>query len=405
MENPAARDPAADSREWWWVFDPRQSLRAAAALFFGLLAVAFTVLIASLVGRSLRQSLERHQGSTFETLAAQMSERLDRTIYERYRTLEFTANLAPLRAVDTPGADRRRVLTALQDTTPDFAWIGFVDTTGRIVAATKGLLEGSSAETRLWFRNAREQPYAGNPREAPEIVVAGSPADEGEHAPRFLDLAVPVTGADGRFAGVLAAQVRWGWTRDAQLSIVPEAARREQIGVTVYSASGEVLTDSGSSGWTRPPDTPAIPDRRKFRGNLIEPTTLGTTYLTGFVRSRGFREYRGLGWVTAVRQPVERALAPATEMQHTIARWGFAFTGLGLIGAWLFAGRISRRLRSVGTAAGRVQSGDVLAVLPSGRGEGELERMCGALGRMVEELRAKQTSSPTAPPHARDGKS
>jgi HAMP domain-containing protein len=67
-----------------------------------------------------------------------------------------------------------------------------------------------------------------------------------------------------------------------------------------------------------------------------------------------------------------------------------------MIGAWLFAGRISRRLRSVGASAARIQSGDVLATLPSGRNEGELEQMCGALGRMVEDFRARLNR--TSPP-------
>ena len=391
MPNPPLRNPGtdSDSRDWWWVFDPRLSLRAAAALFFGLVAVAFTVLVASLAGRSLRQSLERQLGGHFETLAGQMSDKLDRTIYERYRTLQLAASLAPLRATDATSTDRRRVLTALQESTPDFAWIGFVDPTGRIDTATAGLGEGSSAEARPWFRGAREQAYAGNLREAPEIAAAAAPAGEGDVSRRVLDLAVPVTGADGQFAGVLAAHLRWGWAREVQLSVVPEAARRERLGVTVYSAAGDALLDSGGSGWTRPPDAPAVPDRRKFRGNLIEPTTLGSTYLTGFVRSRGFREYRGLGWITAVRQPLDKVFAPAAELQLTIARWGFAFAGIAMTGAWLFAGRVSRRLRSVGTAAGRIQAGDVLTVLPSGRGEGELEHMCAALGRMVEDFRTR----------------
>jgi HAMP domain-containing protein len=221
--------------------------------------------------------------------------------------------------------------------------------------------------------------------------------EEGEAAPRVLDLAVPVADPDGRFAGVLAAHLRWGWARETQLSVIPEAVRRERIGVTVYSTAGDVLLDSGGSGWTRPPDPPALPGRRAFRGHLVESTSLGTTYVTGFVRSRGFREYRGLGWIVAVRQPVERAFAPATEVRHAIARWGFGCAGLGMIGAWIFAGRLSRRLRSLATAAGRIQAGDVLTVLPSGRGEGEMEQVCGALGRMVEDLRARAQRPPAGP--------
>jgi HAMP domain-containing protein len=399
MESRPVSEPASPPRNWWWIFDPRESLRGAAVCFFLGGGVVFTVLIASLAGRTLHRSLESHLGGSFETLAVQVSDKLDRTIFERYRTLQLAANLAALRDPATAPADRRRVLAALQDTTPDFAWIGFLDTTGRIVAATKSDREGTSAEMRPWFRGAREQPFAGNPHEAPEIAAAGLLAGEGENSARFLDLAVPVTDTDGRFAGVLATQVRWDWAHEVQLSVVPETARRERIGVTVYTGNGEVLLDSGGSGWTRPPDLPAIPDRRKFRGNLIEPTTLGTTYLTGFMRSRGFREYRGLGWITAVRQPVDQAFVPVTELQHSIARWGFVFTGLGMIGAWVFAGRISRRLRSVGTAASRIQSGDILATLPSARGEGEIEQMCGALSRLVEDFRAKldASRSPTGP--------
>lgn len=382
MATPAAPVESNTERDWWWVFDPRESLRAAAALFFGVMGVLFTLGIAALAGRTLHQSLEKTVGSAFETLAAQMNDKLDRTIFERYRTLQLAAALPALRTYDTQAADRRRVLAALQETTPDFVWIGFVDPTGQVAASTQPQMEGSSVETRPWFRGARKQPYAGSVRDATERAKS-------EDGPaRVFDLALPVTAADGRFAGVLAAQVAWGWARDVQNSTVADSVRRERIGVTVYSSTGEVLLDSGGSGWTHPPDSPALPER-KFRGSLIEPTSLGTTYLTGFHRSRGFQEYRGLGWIAAVRQPVDDAFAPVAELKRTIARWGFGFTGVSMVAAWIFAGRISRRLRSVGAAAGRIQSGDVLATMPSGRGDSEVERMCAALQRLIEDLRGR----------------
>jgi HAMP domain-containing protein len=382
MATPAAPIESNAERDWWWVFDPRESLRAAAALFFGLVGVLFTLGIATLAGRSLHQSLEKTLGGAFETLAAQMNDKLDRTIFERYRTLQLAAALPALRTFDTPAAERRRVLAALQETTPDFAWIGFIDPTGRVIAATSPQLEGSSVETRAWFRGARKQPYAGSVRDDAES------AKSGESVARVFDLALPVTADDGRAAGVLAAHVSWGWARDVQNSTVAETARRERIGVTVYAATGEVLLDSGGSGWTHPPDSPVLPDR-KFRGSLLEPTSLGTTYLTGFHRSRGFQDYRGLGWVAAVRQPRDDAFAPVAELQRTIARWGFAFTGVSMLVAWIFAGRISRRLRSVGAAADRIHSGDVLATLPTGRGASEVERMCATLHRLIENLRGR----------------
>lgn len=396
--NRDAADPAFTAlRPWWWIFDPRLSLRAAAALYIGLAAALFTLVLAWLAGRALQGSLDRHLGPAYETLALQLGDKLDRTLYERYRTLQLTAALAPLRAYDATVADRRRVLTAVQDASPDFVWLGLANPQGRIVAATGGVLEGTNAESRPWFRGALDQPFAGGlrePRELPSALVKG---EDDDHVPRVLDLAVPVADPDGRFAGVLAAQVRWNWAREVQLSVLPDTARRERIGATVYASDGEVLLDSGGSGWTQPPDAPAIPDGRRLRGHLIEPTALGTTYLTGYARSRGFKDYRGLGWITAVRQPAELAFAPVAALRRTILGWGFVLTAVGTAGAWVYAARLSRRLHTVGLAAERIRTGDVLATLPSGTGEGEVERMCGALWRLVEKLRPPPDRSPPPP--------
>jgi HAMP domain-containing protein len=388
-------------RDWWWVFDPRESLRAAAALGFGTAALLFAALVVWLAGDALHRHLEAQASATLETLAVQVSDKLDRALFERYRTLQLAASLPSVRAYGQSPADRRRVLGVLQETTPDFAWLGYVDATGRVIAGTRGHFEGTSVELRTWFRQARNQPYAGTLREIPELARL-TPAPEADPtadtpaAPRFLDLAVPVSGADGEFAGVLAAHLRWDWSREVQTSVVPESARRQLLGVTVYGPDRETLLDSGGSGWTLPPDAPALPDPRRGRGAFTEPTAGGTTYLTGFMRSRGHREYRGLGWITAVRQPVDHVFAPVTALRRRLAGWGLVLSLTVALGAWWIAGRLSRRLRSVAAAAERIREGDVLAVLPSARGEGELERMCTSLGGLVEDLRARDPAH--APP-------
>lgn len=377
-------------RPWWWVFDPRHSLRAFAACTAGVALALFTALTAETASRQLRRSLEAQTGAGLETLAAQLSDKLDRTLFERYRALQFASSLATLRSYSATAEERRRVLASLQSATPDFVWLGVLDAKGSIVACTKGYPEGSSAADRPWFIAAREVAYAAGPREARQLPADVITPDEGETHPRVIDLAVPLTDPDGRFGGVLAAHLRWGWTRDVQISVVPDLMRREQIGATLYSGTGEVLHDSGGSGWTRPPDAPAGTETRRLRGAFTEGTTLGTTYLTGYARSRGHQDFRGLGWITTVRQPADRAFAPAEELRRTVLRWGFVFTAAGMMAAWIAAGRVARRLRSVERAAGRIGAGDVLATLPLSRGDSEVDRMCEALGRLVEDLRARR---------------
>jgi HAMP domain-containing protein len=388
---PAVPVPGNDEAErpWWWVFDPRHSLRAFAATSAAVALAVFTALTAESASRSLRRSLEAQAGAGFETLAAQMSDKLDRTLFERYRTLQFASSLATLRSYSATAEERRRVLASLQSATPDFVWLGVLDAKGMIVACTKGYAEGSSAADRPWFIAARETAYAAGPREVRNLPADVITPDEGDVNPRVFDLAVPLTDPDGRFGGVLAAHLRWGWTREVQLSVVPDLLRRDRIGVTLYSGQGDVLLDSGGSGWNRPPDAPAGNDTRRLRGFFTEGTTLGTTYLTGYARSRGHKDFRGLGWITAVRQPTDRAFATAENLRRTILQWGLVFTAAATVVAWLIAGRIARRLRTVERAAGRIASGDVLATLPPPRGDSEIDRMCAALGRLIEELRAR----------------
>ena len=116
----------------------------------------------------------------------------------------------------------------------------------------------------------------------------------------------------------------------------------------------------------------------------------GTTYLTGFSRSRGHREYRGIGWLIAVRQPVDRALSGVRALRRGVNLWGGAIGVAATVAAWIIAGRHARRLRSVRAAAERIQEGDILTVLPHPKDKSELAAMCGALDDLVEDLRARQ---------------
>ena len=323
----AASTPPSAPPDWWWIFDPRLSLRARRAVIFGGSAVAFALLFSWVAGTLLQRSLERQLGAGFETLAFQMSDKLDRVLQQRSHELQLAAGLAPFRSADAAPADRRRLLEALQDASRDFAWIGFADPKGRVRAATRGLFDDTSVDLRPWFRAGRERAFVGDLVE--QAALARELGDAGEdHGTRFIELAVPVQSVDGQFLGVLGAMLHWDWAREVQLSVVSETARRERIGVTVYNRHGDVVLDSGGSGWTQPPDAPKLTDSRHFRGAMTElPPTGGRPYLTGFARSRGYREFRGLNWLVTVRQPLDLALAPVRELQRTIAGWGSLSSG------------------------------------------------------------------------------
>lgn len=382
--------PSAPDRPWWWIVDPRLSLRARTALIVGGLGLLAAGLASHFGGRLLQQQLERQLGPAFENLAYQVSDKLDRRLDAHYRQLRLVAQLPAFLTPDA-ATDRRTALNALLSTSPDLVWIAFANLNGRIVSASQSNLENTPLDERL-FRAAREGGYASEVHDA--LAANAGDALDAESA-RLLHLVAPVMSPEGAFVGALVAQVRWSMAREAQLSVVPDTARRERLGVTIYGSPTDVLLDSGGSGWSAPPGAPTPPERRRARGWFLETTVEGAHYLTGFARSRDARSFRGLPWLVAVRQPVDYAFAPVQTLRRTILTWGLIATALGALAGWVIAGRFARRMAAITAAAHRVREGDVLTVMPQRHGNSELARMCGALDAMVETLRRESAENST----------
>jgi HAMP domain-containing protein len=395
MESPSHRAAPHPADDWWWIFDPRFSIRARATLWVAGTGMAFTVLASWLTGAVFERSLGQQAGRHFESLAVQVSDKVDRAIYERFRELQLLANLDAIRQASETRSAGPTVLNALLSVSPDFGWVGLLAADGRVLASTDAALVNADLSDRPWFRGAREKPFAGGVREIPELARMLPPTEF--DSTRFLDLAVPVTATNGQFAGVVGAHVRWDWAQEVQLSVVAEPALRERISVTLYSGPDETVLDSQSSNWSQPPAVPAFPEARRFRGAMVESTAAGVNYFSGYARSRGFRDYRGLGWVTLVRQPLDLAFAPVRELRRTIFGWGAAFTLFLATGTWLISGRFVRRLDAYTAAADRMRDGDVLTVLPRSRSTDEFGRMGDALGALVETLRARGDPPPSPP--------
>jgi len=383
---PADRD--TDSR--WDFLDPTVNLGTRYALVFAGAGVAATLLLSLIGGRIFRNHIETGSGSRLETLAYQISDKLDRGMSERFREIQLAASNPVLRDPAVAAVDKRTLLESMRETLPDYAWIGVTDADGRIATATLGWLEGTDVAERDWFTNAHQQPAAGS------MVVVAEVADRlsgtAEEKPRFITVSAPVfTPGNVRFAGVLGAFVNWPWVRETVESVVPETPSPEKLMVTVYDLSGNVLYDSHSAAGinlSKPLSSPTLPRGHEYRGSMIESTADGD-YLTGYIRSRGYHGFRNLNWFFTVRQPMATAFAPVYAFQRSVILVGFGFSVLlGIVGI-VFARSITRRLRAIASASDRIREGDVTSLVPSFRDESEMARMASSLGRMVEDLRTR----------------
>ena len=389
MPDTLLADDKPGANRAWQMLNPRRSLRIRVTAVVTASALCFTGLTVWMAGICSRRQLEQQIGPNLEALAFQVVDKLDRVMSERSREIESAIGQVPLRVPAAPVDERRRALDAIRDASPEFAWIGLANPAGTVIFATQHQFEGTQVETQRWFRNARNRPYAGDVHEEPGLASGTTPP--GGPPPLFVDLAIPVMSAAGQFLGVLGARVSWAFAREVQLSVVNETmAQHDRVGLTLYSVNGDVLLDSGVSGWNEPPAAPGLPDLHKPRGFILEHTPDGSAYVTGFAHSRGYRNFGGLGWLAVVRQPIAVALAPAAHLQRVLLRTGLAVTAAAALLAWILTARLTRQLRSVAASARRIGDGDILAVLPRPPGRGDLPDMCASLGEMVQTLRLRQ---------------
>jgi HAMP domain-containing protein len=383
---------------WWDTFDPRYSIRAQAALILGALCLALTLVFSFVVARALQGRIEQSVGPYFEGMASEIREKIDRGIHERVRELQIAAMLPTFRDETVPKAARRAALNAMNDSAEEYAWIGLADMTGRIELGSHGLRETVLAADETWFRTgSRGAVHVGGLREAPDLEGQIPNADG---RLRVIEIAVPVMDANGKVTGVLGANLRWSWVESVQEAVVPESARRLRQGVSIYATSGDLLYDAGVSGWSRPPDYPAIPPQQRFRGFMYEDSE-GASYFTGYALTRGHRGLRNPGLLVTVRQPVERTFADVEQLRLNILLAGCVSTGLIMVAGWALASLLVRRLRAIETAANYIRRGDVLALIPRPDGNGELARMCEALHRMVQSFRHRTGETPGGHPSDR----
>lgn len=216
---------------------PRLSLRNA-SIAFGSACLLVMLLVPSIFAL-LRA--DRFTDSTmdyaarFRTGAA--AEDLARTLERDWRDLQGLAQRLQVTEPDQLGA----LLTGASGDGSRISWLGYADLSGTVIAATEGLLVGQDVSERPWFRGGLSGGFAGDVHDA---VLLANLLRSGEGEPlRFIDLALPVTDANGDPAGVLGLHINANWLT-AELV---ESARIYGLNFYLLNPAGEISASSVES--------------------------------------------------------------------------------------------------------------------------------------------------------------
>ncbi len=323
----------------------RLSLRLQVTLLAAgvLLALVGAMTLGStLLGRDNTRKLV---GDNLGQLAQSMVIRLDYGMFERYREIALLAGLDTMRdGVAGNHASLRPQLERLQQTLPEYAWIGIAKPDGNVIAATGGLLERNSVAERPWFGGGLKGPFVGDVHGT--VLLQALLAPSGREPLRFVDVAFPILDESGKTIAVLGAQLSWTWAQDVREAVIGPAERDAGVKAAVLREDGSVLLGDGAftSQWR--PYLQLVDGKARTHFEAPSPDRTDRAVF-GFAQTRGHRSYPGLGWKVFAYQSTSIAYAPSQRLALLISIMGLIISLFGLAILWWTASRLTRPIHEL----------------------------------------------------------
>ncbi|MEN2980933.1 diguanylate cyclase [Tistrella bauzanensis] len=370
------------TRGWRLVLIRLNDLRSRVALLCVVLIAILVIGLQTLIGRRAADHLAVEIGTGLAEVAQLAADRFDREMLSRSHEIRLAAR--GMARVDRRDEARIAVMVSgMQSSFNTILWLAYIDTDGRIVAASG---RGRQAGERLNDEDIRRMRAAGSRPvvfdTGRRLSMPGNPP-----GPHMVTVAAPALTPDGRMRGALVGHIGWRWAEDVQRDY-GRALRRDRpldivvangdrrviigpdalIGQAVPAASVEPATIA-RNGWVAT-SWPDRPDRQ----------------LTGYAALVGRADMGELGWTVHVRLPAGVAMAPVQDLRRMVMIWGLGGGLLVAIAGWLVAGWIARPLRRIAQAADRIRSGEDAVDIPNVRGATEVELLSYSLRALIDRL-------------------
>lgn len=362
-------------------------LRLLLAGAISLLALLLTIIVAYTVGERGVERVESEIGQSLALLADQMQDKLDRGLYERAREISNASRLVADLSSPSNKAGMQRMVDDIKASLTEYAWIGVTDAAGRVVATTDSSMLGSDMSGESWFRSGRNGLMVGKVR-SPPPELARQLGFAPDAKARLIDVASPIV-INGRIVGVLAAYLNWSWAEDVRNSLFGSIGNASRTEVLVLDDSGHVLLGPAEiDGQTL--DLESVRAARiGLNRSALERWSDGRQYLTGYARSDGYRQFSGLGHVVLVRQEAGTALAPARQLEQSIAAWSAFFILVASFLAWRLSEILAGPMLRLSKAAEQVRSGQPVEI-PHVGAFSEAAVLSDSLRVLISELKSRE---------------
>jgi PAS domain S-box-containing protein len=296
-------DPASEQPGRWLAWLPSLAL----AMVFITLTFAAGALY------FIERRLIAAAGESLALTAADIADKTDRLLFERYGDTQMMARAFRLRPGDR--AYQSEYLSWMRESNPVYVWLGVVDPEGRVAAASDPALLGRDLSRTPWFEAVRA---TGRPH------VRDVLPDPAEGEPLALAFSAPIAGPRGDFPGAVVGHVALSFVEDIARETLQALATQggvlEQTEYQVLTSDGTVLLES----------TPSRMDRVNLKELGLTSARLSDSprpgyveeqharrhvpVVTGYAQIRGFEEFPDLDWRILVRVDRRAILEPITRV-------------------------------------------------------------------------------------------
>jgi diguanylate cyclase (GGDEF)-like protein/PAS domain S-box-containing protein len=365
-----------------------RSLGTNLAMWFCLISVTLTLVLAQVIGISYTAKMREQIGLKLSGLAYQITDRLDQGMYERYREFHLISLQPTLGNPAISLVEKAHLLEQIQQSYTHYSWIGMTDLQGKVLAATNDLLVGMDVAQRPWFGNAMKGIYIGDVHDA-KLLASKLHNPSGEPL-RFVDIAFPYFDEHGKISGVVCAHMSWKWAEYVQDSVITAAISNDGISGLIVSADGTVLLGPKDAVGTKL-NLPSVSKAKAGQNQFtIETWPDENEYLVGYSPSRGYLAYPGLGWSVLVRQDAEEAYAPVKALQQKVLLSGFTVAFLFSLFGLFNARRISQPLLSLAKAARKIRMGESGTLDDIPLGYAEVNELAASMAALVGNLQKEE---------------
>jgi PAS domain S-box-containing protein len=296
-DHPESRDP----RPYSWL-----------PILLGVLTVA-TLSIGTIAFRYIETRMVATAGETLAQTAAEVSDKLDRFLIERYGDVLMMAETFSVQPYNREfqSAYVTRMKTAYQD----YLWIGATNEEGLVVVATDPAAVGRDYSAELWFQAVRNGQGVHIGDVEPFAVMGG---------PDAIAVTAPIKGPRGEFLGAVTTRVGIPGLEDVMTGILLAFRQREGFGGTLeyqfLTEEGVAFIDSdlqhkGHVNLKQLGLQSALLSERSQSSYIEEEhRRRHVPVITGYARTQTRGELKGINWTVLMRMDRRDVLTPIQEV-------------------------------------------------------------------------------------------